>query len=676
VTPTNAEFWRLAASHGISSSYTDAKGDVQRSSPEVVISILRALGVPLEVPGDAASLSSAEEAAGLRRCLEPVMVHRIGRRSRVVASVPTTCRPDTMWLTIQFERGDSVRFRLPEAIAGIDAGAEADGVRYERMQLDLARPIAGPFPPGRHQVTLEGAGSFHRSLLLSAPDCPSARRQTCAFMPLHALRSLVDWGIGSYTDLERLSRWAASEGCGLVGTLPLYPAFLDPPADPSPYLPVSRLAYNEVFIDPVALPEFSACGEARELCSSASFRERLTALRSSTLADYEQVARLKRIVLELLAQVVTSGALPRRQDALAEFIRARPELEGYARFRANLDSPTGEDGPSAVTYHLYAQWAAYEQLLAAGRHAGRYADFPIGSHPAGFDPVCYPDSFVPDLHGGAPPDRFFPLGQDWGFRPLHPERIREDGYAFLSAALRRAFLHADCLRIDHVMGLERLFMIPEGSAEGAYVSYRAEELHALVALEASRAGAVVVGEDLGTVPEEVRPRMARDGILRTWVFQFESTSGQPLPSPPAESLVALGTHDLPRFGAYLWGDDIDEREEDGLLSRTDAQSERRSRKEWRQSLFESLGLSDSSSDAEKLTTAALEGCLLTLSRSDAAILLVDLQEAWGERGQDNVPGSVPGGPNWRRRSSRTIEEIESDHWAAALLQEMTTGRQA
>ena len=676
MTSVDGAFWELAAFHGVVTSYTDVQGKVQRASPDVVASLLRSLGVPLDKYDDAASLLRSGTAAALQRCLEPVVVHRIGRADTVAATVPDRSDMGAMWLSIEFEQGHTLRVRLPEAISGVGAAAEADGMRYQRLRLDLSQLKGEPLPPGRHEVTIEGAGPIGTARLLCAPDCPAAIRQTGVFMPLHAIRTETDWGIGSYSDLERLSGWAASAGCELVGTLPLYPAFLDPPADPSPYLPVSRLAYNEVFVDPVALPEFAASERARELCSSASFRDHLVSLRSSRLVDYEEVASLKRRILETLAHVLTSGVLPVRQNELAEFASQRPELEGYARFRARLDSPAGEERPSVVAYHLYCQWAAHQQLVAAGNHAGRYADFPVGSHPAGFDPAWYPESFVLDLHGGAPPDQFFPLGQDWGFQPLHPERIREDGYAFLTAALRRAFLHADCLRIDHIMGLQRLFMIPDGSREGAYVSYRAEELHALVALEASRVGAVVVGEDLGTVPEEVRPRMARDGMLRTWVFQFESTAEQPLPSPPAQSLVTLGTHDLPRFGAYLWGEDIDEREAGGLLSAAAAATERNKRSQWRQSLFDALQLSGIGTDPDKLTTAALEACLLRFARSSAAIVLVDLQELWDERGQDNVPGSGPGGSNWRRRSARTIDEVKTDKWADTLFREMADGRHA
>lgn len=676
MTATNATLLDLAAFNGISTSYTDAEGSIRRASPDVLIFVLRALGLPIDKIDEADALLRCQQAAAIKRCLEPVLVHRIGRPSTVAATVPDTCDLDSIWLSIELEQGPVVRMRLADAGCSVAARTEADGTRYRRLHLDVSAPAGEALPPGRHQVTLEGAGPICSALLLSAPDCPAAHRQLGAFMPLHALRTAADWGIGSYADLERLSGWAASAGCDLVGTLPLYPAFLDPPADPSPYLPVSRLAYNEVFIDPVSLPEFAASPEARALCSSAQFRDDLASLRSAELVDYEEVARLKRAVLETLTHVVTSGASPQRRSDMAEFAVARPELEGYARFRAKLESPGGEEQPSRVAYHLYCQWAAYEQLDSAGRRAGRYADLPIGSHPGGFDPQWFPNSFVPDLHGGAPPDRFFPAGQDWGFRPLHPERIREDGYAFLSAALHRAFRHADCLRIDHVMGLQRLFMIPEGSEDGAYVSYRAEELHALVALEASRAGAVVVGEDLGTVPEEVRPRMERDGILRTWVFQFESTVEQPLPSPPAQSLASLGTHDLPRFGAYLWGEDIDDRETRGLLSAAEAATERRKREAWRRSLFGALGLSDAESDGAALTAAALEGCLLGLAHSEAAIVLVDLQELWDERRQDNVPGTGPGGPNWRRRGARTVDEIETDRSVHTFFYEMAHGRQA
>jgi len=377
---------------------------------------------------------------------------------------------------------------------------------------------------------------------------------------------------------------------------------------------------------------------------------------------------LKRSVLEPMAH--SACRLPGRRQELQDFGRQHPELVAYARFRAGLErpGPGGEPDPTLVAYHLYTQWAAHEQLENAGSAIGSYADLPIGSHPQGFDPVWSPVSFVSGVHGGSPPDRFFPGGQDWGFHPLQPARIREDGYRFFSAALARAFRHANCLRIDHVMGLQRLFMIPEGcGGQGAYVSYRPDEMHALVSLEASRANAVVVGEDLGTVPDGVRQRMARDGMLRTWVFQFESTADTPLPEPPAASVAALDTHDLPRFGALLWGEDLAENEQGGVLTQAESAAALRDREAWRLHLLEALGVPTLGSTEAEMTARALEGCLTHLAQSNAAILLVDLEELWDERRRQNHPGTGPGEGNWRHRARYTLEAIQEDPAVAGIL---------
>ena len=236
-------------------------------------------------------------------------------------------------------------------------------------------------------------------------------------------------------------------------------------------------------------------------------------------------------------------------------------------------------------YHLYAQWVAAQQLTAAAAVVPLYADLPIGVHPDGFDPVWAPGAFAGGARGSAA--RPLLLGRPGlGVPPLHPERMRDDGYRYFISVLRRAFRHAAYLRVDHIMGLQRLYWIPEGfdARHGAYVSYRAEELHAVVALEAHRAGAVVVGEDLGTVPDGVRRRMADDRMLRSWVLQFESTVADPLPPAPTGVLASWGTHDLPRFPAYFSGDDIGEQEREGRLSTTDAAAQRSGRDRWRAAL--------------------------------------------------------------------------------------------
>jgi 4-alpha-glucanotransferase len=665
----------LARLHGIEATYRDVEGRRQVADTDVVVALLGALGAPISSPDGAAKVLREQQEAANRRQLEPVLVHWIDRPAAVFATLPATVESDDIWVSLELEDGEVRRASL--AVASSDStGPRRAGpaAPWIKRPLDLNMVAGGPIPVGRHHVTLEGAGVPETALLLSAPTCPASPRRLGAFMPVHAIRTEHDWGIGTYTDLERLGEWVSGCGVDLLGTLPLYPASLAAGrADPSPYLPLSRLAYNEIFIDPVALPEFASCPDARTRWSASE--RRIEGLRSSPLVPYEDVARLTREVLEPMARCAVDGRPSERQAGLRAFARTHPELEDYARFRACGERPGkgGAPDPSVTAYHLYCQWAAQEQLTAATRSCPHYADLPVGSHPHGFDPVWSPGSFVPGVHGGAPPDRFFPLGQDWGFHPLHPERIREDEYRFVFAALARAFRHAACVRIDHVMGLQRLFMIPEGAGGGAYVSYAVEELHALVALEAQRHGTVVVGEDLGTVPEDVRPRMARDRILRTWVFEFETTESSPLPDPPSLALAALETHDLPRFAAYLWGDDVSEREELGDITAPEAVVEHALRAAWRERLLRRLGLAEGLDDAST-TAAALEGCLVHLARSEAVISMVDLEDLWGERERQNVPGTGPEAHNWRRRSARTLEDLRGDEQLSGVLEALAEAR--
>jgi 4-alpha-glucanotransferase len=662
VSTVDAALAALAEFHGILARYTDADGRVCAVDADVVTALLQALGVALDDSRGAAGLLRDLRLGAQRRVLEPVLVHRVDRGDTVRASLPEGTDPGDVWLSLDYEDGSTAHGRLNTAVTGYSLDEGLDGIRVVRVEIDLSALAGAEVPVGRHRVTLEGVGSPRSSLLIAAPDCPLPRRQWGTFIPLHALRTRTDWGIGSYTDLASLGEWVEALGGSFVGTLPLYPIYPEAPVDPSPYLPVSRLAYNELFVDPRSLPEFEATPDAVALVSSPRFEEAITKVHDAPRVLYEEVARLKRAVLEPMARALWSGEMGERRRELEAFSCAHPELAAYARFRAGRDAEDGrgEPDPSLVRYHLYCQWAAFEQLSAARRAVGAYADLPIGSHPDGFDPAWSPQSFVPGVHGGAPPDRFFAGGQDWGFNPLHPTGIREDGYAFFSAALARAFRHADCLRIDHVMGLQRLYMIPAGcGGEGAYVSYRAEELHALVALEAFRAGCVVVGEDLGTVPGGVRRRMARDRMLRTWVFQFESTIERPLPDPPPNCLAALGTHDVPRFGAYLWGDDVAARAHAGELSPAEAVRERSARARWRARLFHELGSQDQP-QTPAATTTALEGCLAHMARSEAPLVLVDLEELWDERRSQNHPGTGPEGGNWTARAARTLDELMAD----------------
>jgi 4-alpha-glucanotransferase len=667
---SSAALAELAELHGVQASFEGGEGRRHQADEDVLLAVLEALGSPVRSPDDAAAAlkEKQRELAVIR--LQPILVHRIGQPSSSMLRLPNRVHPRDVWYTIECEDGRIVRSPLLSNITAMSAGTGSVGERDNTYIFTLEPAGAEPIPPGYHRVIVEWPGSEVTARLIAAPMCPPAPRGWGTFLPLHALRTEGDWGVGSYVDLAALGSWVGGLGGAMVGALPLYPAFLDPPADPSPYLPVSRLAYNEIFIDPTSLPELAESAPARELLASGEFRRRLATVHTSDLVDYEEVSRLRRQILSPMADALLQSSSARREE-LCSFGRQHPELVAYARFRAERDAagsrggsarPTSDgltDDPPTLGYHLYAQWVAAQQLSAAARSTPLYADLPIGVHSDGFDPLWSPDTFVHKVHGGAPPDLFFEGGQDWSFPPLHPERMREDGYRYFIDTLRRAFRHASYLRVDHVMGLQRLYFIPEGfdARHGAYVSYRADELYALVSLEAHRAGTVVVGEDLGTVPASVRTRMARDGMLRSWVLQFKSTPEDPLPAPPARVLASWGTHDLARFTSYFWGSDIDENVELGRLSDTEAAAKRIARVQWRAALLGVLGIAEGSGDT---AAVALRACLSHLAASAADLVMVDLEELWGEREPQNRPGTGTEAGNWSRRASRTLEEARDD----------------
>ena len=483
---------------------------------------------------------------------------------------------------------------LPSILVGRDRPERIDGAALTRRRYSLARLLDAH--PGYHRLEVEGPGLAASALVISAPRrCPDPGRGWGAFAPLHAVRTETDWGVATYRELAELGDWIGGLGGAFIGTLPLNAGFLDGPVvEPSPYRPASRLAWNELYVDVERLPELGASPEARALLASAGLRRRLVRLRSAPSADPVATMAVKRQVLELLAEALAAGPSPRRR-ALEAFLAERPEVKAYARFRAATETlgrpwtawaesrpgqiPAGAADERRVRYHCYAQWVADSQLAEAATHGGLYLDLPVGVHPDGFDPWWHPDAFATGVTGGAPPDSFQGAGQNWAVIPLHPEGIRQDAYRYPIALLRHAMRHAATVRIDHVMGLHRLWWIPEGMAavDGAYVRYRAEELRAIAVLEASRAGVAVVGEDLGTVAPSVRAAMRRDGMLRSHVHQFAATPDDPLPDPPPDSLASLGTHDLPPFAAWWAGLDIHERVRRGELTPEVASAQRAER---------------------------------------------------------------------------------------------------
>jgi 4-alpha-glucanotransferase len=368
-----------------------------------------------------------------------------------------------------------------------------------------------------------------------------------------------------------------------------------------------------------------------------------------------------------------------RLNAFRRFVSDHPQVEDYARFRAageRLRSSwwvwpeplrdgtvtPGDYDEEARRYHLYVQWLADEQLreLAAKARAlgpGLYLDLPLGVNSDSYDVWRERSSFALGVAGGAPPDPFFTGGQDWGFPPLHPERIRQNGYRYLTACLRHHLQHAGMLRIDHMMGLHRLFWVPNGmqARDGVYVRYPTEELYALFCLESQRHRTLLVGEDLGTVPPEVRPAMARHRIQRTYVVQYaldaESAGLRPA---PADSVASINTHDMPTFTAFWQGLDLADRRDLGLLNEEGVRKEAGRRKALRDDVVATLRRGGYLGDRDD--PAAVLGALLAyLSAAPDRLALATIEDLWLETHPQNVPGTWRERPNWQRKARYPFE---------------------
>jgi 4-alpha-glucanotransferase len=454
--------------------------------------------------------------------------------------------------------------------------------------------------------------------------------------------------------------------------------FLEGPVfEPGPYSPASRLFWNELFVDVPRLPELEGSPEARAALQDPDLRREVEDLHGTELVDHGRAMAAKRRVLAPLAE----QAFASPPSGFREFLDATPHVLDYARFRAEVERSgtwwgawpsrerngdlqgKAEDDPIG-RLHAYAQWAAHRQLaeLAGDSEVGLFLDLPLGVNAAGFDAWRERERFLEGISTGAPPDPFFTGGQDWGFRPLHPERIREDGYRYPIACVRTLLRFASFLRIDHVMGLHRLFCVPAGGSPdvGAYLRYRPQEWYALLALEAHRSGALLVGEDLGTVPAYVRSQMRSHGVLRTYVADYEARPdpAAALPEPPPDSLASIDTHDMPPFARFWDGGEVATRVELGLLDEDDAREEREHRRRLRGSIVSFLvsrGLL--SAEEPDDPRAVLDACLAALAASDAAIVVAALEDLWLEDRPQNIPGTTTEHPNWRGRMRHPVEEL-------------------
>jgi 4-alpha-glucanotransferase len=683
---TTAQLRELLRDCHIQSSYEDVSGQRRRASVESLLVLLRSLGVDINDPGQADELLRERRRSRLGCGVEPVVIAWDGRLRPVALTLPPQVA-GVMTYELELEDGGKVVAGRTN-VEDLNAVLGPDDATYEFVTHRL--PIRGRLPAGYHRLHIVVGGQTCHSLIISAPSKAFVRvdaennrpeRHWCPFLPLYALRTSHDWGAGDFTALSHLAQWTGRLGGSAVGTLPLLAASLDEPFEPSPYRPVSRQFWNEFYIDVEAVEELRQNPVAQQAVRSDEFRQRMDQLRSSKFVDYRETMKLKREVLALLANEFFES----RPARFAEFeghALENPELAHYARFRAAADRqksdwrswPSRIHGhladddlnPSDARYHAYAQWIADEQLAsleksATAAGAGLYLDLPVGVDPGGFDVWRHPDLYIAGATTGSPPDPTFTRGQDWGLPPLHPEKIREDGYQHLRCILATSMRYARYLRIDHAMGWHRLYAIAGSLSadQGAYIRYHADEFYAVASLESHRHQCTLLAENMGTVPPAVGRSLERHGIGGMWVapYELEASRRHGFNRPPALSVASLNTHDMPPLAAWWKGDDIADRQDLGLIEEREIAAEREDRQKATAMLTEylrSTGALPLDEEDEEIPVAAL---LRSIAASPAQLVLVGLEDLWFEERPQNVPGTSTERPNWRRKARHSLEEF-------------------
>jgi 4-alpha-glucanotransferase len=682
--PELAGLHSLARLYGIELEYENALGERCEASADSLVRTLQLLGAPIGGPSEADGALLQWTLKHWQSMLEPVTVAWADQPAGVTVRLPERQSGRRLKATLRLESGETRTWE--SALEDLPAIQEelVDGTVYQ------ARPliIRGALPLGYHRLEVEVGGATSDCLLISAPrrsydpDRGGRRKVWGAFLPLYALRSSRNWGCGDFTDLASLAEWVGSQGGEVVGTLPLLAAFLDSPFEPSPYSPASRLFWNELYIDVEAIPEFAQSETAKALVRGADFSTAVASLRAAPLVDYRQQMRLKRQVLAELATGFFKQPDSERWSEYERFLQLRPDAVDYARFRSVGDKlgASWTDWPvhlqdglideadtdeSSRYYHLYVQWVAEEQMRKLSQRmrgvgVSLYLDLPLGVNAASYDVYRNREAFVVGGAGGCPPDAVFRGGQNWGFPPMHPHGIRNQRYKYIINYLRHQLRHAGILRIDHMPVFHRLFWVPDGmdARDGVYVRYPSEELYAVFSLESHRHQAMLVGEDLGTVPPEVPQSMGQHNVHRMFVGQYvvQPDPKEPIPDAPVDSVASLNTHDMPPFAAFLKGDDIRQRQALGLLGDLDPDKELEQRSATVEAIARYLGKDGkplNPAEVKELTT----GCIELLSRSSARTLLLNLEDLWGEEQSQNIPGTSDQFPNWRRKARLSIEQF-------------------
>lgn len=690
MTATESDAYRRLADHlGLLPAYHDIQGTLRVMGHETRLALLAAMGCPCRSPADAMHHLMRLEAEAARRLAPPDIIALEGETVRI----PLT---------------GAAAWRLRDDYTGevLAAGAAAGEI------------VLAPMGPGLRHLELEGEGWTGRSLLIVRPrgraDLPTLTGAAAIWgvtTALYGIRSGRNMGLGDYRDLADMARLLGKQGAGFLGINPVH-ALGAASGTISPYSPTHRGFFNSAHIALDQVPEFARSPKAQALL--AQYHRDHADATATPLVDHAAIAPARLAVLDALFESFEAGGedaaftafCARRGEALRRFAihEAVSEMHGphWPDWPEGLRCPAGAEVAAfavrharRVRFHQYLQFLAEAQLQAAqgaaldaGMALGLYLDIAVGVEPVSAEVWANPDVFTRGVSLGAPPDHFNPVGQRWGLAPYSPHALRDAGYEPFLRVLRATMRHAGLVRVDHALGLKRSFWVPDGDEgiEGGYVTYPFRSLMAIMGVEAWRLGAVVIGEDLGVVPDGFRDDLAAAGIHGCTIMQFEREHGWAF-RPPRQyrplSIASFGTHDTPTMRGFWQGRDIEWRRAVGHIDDETAHHARNERAGARHMLLVLLaeeGLLPEGLDIHhpppEMSDALADALHLALARGASDLVTVQIEDALGEVEQPNLPGTIDAHPNWRRRHPVALEHMGADARLARLAALMRETRAA
>jgi 4-alpha-glucanotransferase len=702
---------QLAASFGAATSYVDEGGVRRQVTDQSLSRILAVMGVQADTPEQVRVSLFESRSRRWRELMDHVMVVRVDRvpdtfTIRLPVALDDLRRLHFVW-KLEQERGGIATTRVSGRQCNVVNRAIVDGVGYQ----EVAMPFPSKLPLGYHSLFLEVSGprGIQRATMTIIvvpassylhPCVTGSRRAWGLTIQLYGLRSRRNWGIGDFRDLKDVIQWAGTElGADFLGVNPLHAL---PPGQVSPYSPSSRLFHHPLYLDLEGIHEFREAPSLQAQVKASTFQARLASLRRSPRVQYEAVERMKWTALEALFRVFQRRHLARktgRASAFHRFVREEGEaLARFALFRTleermrrrkgvagtdlkgwaswpkayrHPESPVvkrlGARSRSRIQFFQYVEWQCQQQIASvqasatrAGMAIGLYKDMAVGIDPHGADAWAFQDQLVADASIGTPPDLFSPNGQQWNLAPFHPRQVRVAGYRLFADCYRRTMQACGVIRIDHAMGLFRLFWIPVGltPSEGTFVRYPSEDFLGILALESHRQKVMVIGEDLGTVTPAIRAQLMAGGLLSYRLLLFEQTAKGQFAKPsrfPRHAAAAVATHDLPTLRGFWIGRDIELKIQLKLYTKPEWRArDLATRARDKQALLDALakerllpkGCPRSADAVPVLTDELCRAVYAYVARTPSRLLLLSLEDLLGDIETPNIPGDHAY-PSWR-----------------------------